>query len=218
MERKRVLEIGCGLGTESTNFARAGAKLTAVDISAKSLELVKKRFEVFGLEGEFYEANAEEVTKVLPAGSQFDLIFSFGVIHHTPHPEKVIDEIYKLLAPGGQIRLMVYSKVSYKLFFLMRETGDWDFSKMDHLIANYSEAQTGCPVTYTYTFDELEQLLGPRFQITHLSKDHIFCWDIDEYKQYRYVKEPCWINVPEDTFKKLEKELGWHTLVIANKV
>lgn len=49
--------------------------------------------------------------------------------------------------------MMVYSKVSYKLFFLMRETGVWDFSKLDHLIARYSEAQSGCPVTYTFTFE-----------------------------------------------------------------
>jgi len=214
---KRVLEVGCGLGTESTNFARAGAIVTAVDLSEKSLELAKKRFEVFGLQGSFYHGNAEELTKILPEGSQFDLIWSFGVIHHTPHPEKVVEQFHKLLAPDGEVRLMVYSKVSYKLFFLMRETGDWDFSKIDQLISTYSEAQTGCPVTYSYTFNECEELLKG-FKVTHLSKEHIFCWDIDEYRQYRYVKEPCWKNVPEDQFRKLEKELGWHTLIIARKV
>jgi len=211
---KRVLEVGCGLGTESTNFARAGAILTAVDLSEKSLELAQKRFEVYGLQGTFLKANAEELTKVLPEGSKFDLIWTFGVVHHTPFPEKVIAEFTKLLAPGGELRIMVYSKVSYKLFFLMRETGDWDFSKMDTLIANYSEAQTGCPVTYTYTFEELKELLHD-FDVTHIEKDHIFCWDIDEYKQYRYVKEECWKKVPDDLFGKLEKELGWHTLAIA---
>jgi len=213
---KRVLEIGCGLGTESTNFARAGAHVTAVDISEKSLELCKKRFEVFGLKGEFYRANAEELLSVLPKDSQFDLIWSCGVVHHTPHPEKVVEQFHQLLAPGGEIRIMVYSKVSYKLFFLMRETGDWDFSKMDTLVATYSEAQTGCPVTYTYTFDECAELLKG-FKITQISKDHIFCWDIDAYKRYEYVKEACWKNLPEDSFHKLEKELGWHTLVTATR-
>jgi 2-polyprenyl-3-methyl-5-hydroxy-6-metoxy-1,4-benzoquinol methylase len=211
---KRVLEVGCGLGTESTNFARAGAILTAVDLSEESIKLAKKRFEVFGLEGSFYRANAEELTQVLPEGSKFDLIWTFGVVHHTPHPEKVIAEFTKLLAPGGELRIMVYSKVSYKLFFLMRETGDWDFSKIDALISNYSEAQTGCPVTYSYTFDELAQLLHG-FEITRIEKDHIFCWDIDEYKQHRYVKEKCWKDVPEEEFRNLEKELGWHTCAVA---
>jgi len=211
---KRVLEVGCGLGTESTNFARAGAILTAVDLSEESLKLAKKRFEVFGLEGSFYRANAEELTSVLPEGSQFDLIWTFGVVHHTPHPEKVIESFTKLLAPGGELRIMVYAKVSYKLFFLMRETGDWDFSKIDALISNYSEAQTGCPVTYSYTFDELKGLLQG-FEVTRIFKDHIFCWDIDEYKQHRYVKEKCWAKVPEDQFRELEKELGWHLCAVA---
>jgi len=211
---KRVLEIGCGLGTESINFARAGAHVTSVDLSDESLKLCKKRFEVFGLKADFYSGNAEELCSILPAGSQFDLIWSFGVIHHTPHPERCVEQFKKLLAPGGEMKIMVYSKVSYKLFFLMRETGDWDFGKMAKLIATYSEAQTGCPVTYTYTFEECHDLMKG-FQITHLSKDHIFCWDIDEYKNHRYVKEKCWKDLAEDQFKKLEKELGWHTLITA---
>jgi len=210
------LEVGCGLGTESINFARNGAILTSVDLSDESLSLCKKRFEVFNLKADFYLCNAEELCSTLPEGSQFDLIWSFGVIHHTPCPEKVIEQFHKLVAPGGEIRIMVYSKISYKLFFLMRETGDWDFGKMDSLVANYSEAQTGCPVTYTYTFDECEELLKG-FEIVKIWKDHIFCWDIDEYKQYRYVKEDCWKNLPEDKFRKLEKELGWHTCIIAKK-
>jgi len=211
---KRVLEVGCGLGTESVNFARAGAQVTSVDLSDESLQLCKKRFEVFGLTANFFSGNAEELASFLPAGSQFDLIWSFGVIHHTPHPEKCVEQFKKLLAPGGELKIMVYSKVSYKLFFLMRETGVWDFGKMDKLIATYSEAQTGCPVTYTYTFEECHDLLKG-FEINALSKDHIFCWDIDEYKKYKYVKEACWKNLPEEQFCKLEKELGWHTLITA---
>jgi len=217
---KRVLEVGCGLGTESVNFARAGAHVTCVDLSDKSIELCKQRFEVYGLTGSFFRANAEELCQVLPEGSQFDLIWSFGVIHHTPHPENVVEQFRKLLAPGGELRLMVYSKVSYKLFFLMRATetkGDWDFGKIDSLVSTYSEAQTGCPVTYSYTFEECHELLKG-FKINSITKDHIFCWDIDEYKQHQYVKEGCWKNVSDDQFHKLEKELGWHTLIIAHTI
>jgi len=166
------------------------------------------------LKGEFYQANAEDLCNVLPPGSQFDLIWSFGVIHHTPFPEKVVEQFKKLLAPDGELRLMVYSKVSYKLFFLMRETGDWDFGKMDKLISTYSEAQTGCPVTYSYTFEEAHELLKG-FNINFIGKDHIFCWDIDAYKKHEYVKEACWKNLPEDQFRRLEKELGWHLLIKA---
>ena len=142
---KRVLEIGAGLGTESINFARAGAELTVVDISLESLNLCKKRFEVYGLEASFVHANAEELASVLgpERAAYYDLVWSFGVIHHTPHPARAIDSIRTLLKPGGELRIMVYSKISYKLFFLMRETGQWDFSKVDSIISTFSEAQTG---------------------------------------------------------------------------
>lgn len=214
---KNVLELGCGLGTESINFVRAGAILTIVELSDTSLELCKKRFEVYGLQDKvtFIHGNGEDLDKLL-FNKQFDLIWSFGVIHHSPHPEVIMDHFYNLLVPGGELKLMVYSKVSYKLFYLMKETNCWDFSDLDKIISTYSEAQVGCPVTYTYTIEEAK-ILCNKFVVSDIHKDHIFCWDIEKYKQYQYEKEDCWKNVPEEQFHQLEKELGWHTLITASK-
>ena len=106
---KKVLEIGCGIGTDAVNFARAGADYTGVELSPKSLELTMKRFEVYGLKGRFYLGNAEELSKFVPV-EPYDLIYSFGVIHHTPHPEKVFEEIKKYCKPDTEIRVMLYSK------------------------------------------------------------------------------------------------------------
>src|SRR5436190_5985180 len=85
----RVLEIGCGIGTDTINFARAGARVTAFDLSPKSLELASQRAKVFDLSDQiqFYQGNAEELTKVVPI-EPYDLVYSFGVIHHTPHPNR----------------------------------------------------------------------------------------------------------------------------------
>ncbi len=73
----------------------------------------------------------------------------------------------------------------------------------------------GCPITYTYTFEEVRELLGDLFTVLEIKKDHIFAYKIDEYRNHQYVKEDCWKNVDENTFRQLEKELGWHTLVAA---
>src|SRR5215472_3529612 len=83
---KKVLEIGCGIGTDTVNFARHGAKVTSVDLSEKSLELAQQRIGVYGLQDQvqFYRGNAEELTSFVPVES-YDLVYSFGVIHHTPH-------------------------------------------------------------------------------------------------------------------------------------
>lgn len=213
---KRVLEIGCGIGTAAINFARAGAEYTGIDLTDKAIELVKKRFDNEGLTGRFYAMNAEEQ---LPEG-QFDLVYSFGVIHHTPSPKNIIKQMAKVLAPGGEVRIMVYSTWSYKLFWTLHTYPDakWDFSdSMDETMARYSEAQTGCPITYTYTFDELISLLCPEFEVKQIWKDHIFPYEIEPYKRGEYVIADEFKAMDDSKFRSMCKELGWHTMVVATK-
>ena len=100
----------------------------------------------------------------------------------------------------------------------MRETGQWDFGKMDDIVAKYAEAQVGCPYAFTYTFDEIRDLLGDKFCITDIHKDHIFKYKIEQYKNNVYEVEDCFSNMSTDSFKKMERELGWHTLVVATKI
>lgn len=215
---KNVLEIGCGIGTTTVSFAKEGANITAVDLSDVSVELCRQRLNVYGLEGTVLEANAEQLDETLITDKKFDLVYSFGVIHHTPNPKKVIKQISKFIKPNGELRIMLYSLVSYKVFQIMHETNQWDLSKMRNIIQEYSEAQTGSPCSYVYTFDEVEELLSPYFRIKKIWKDHIFVWDIDEYKKGNFIKCDAWKNVSDEELGKLETELGWHTLVIAEPV
>jgi ubiquinone/menaquinone biosynthesis C-methylase UbiE len=105
-----VLEIGCGLGTDAINFARAGAHYTGVDLTERSIELVQRRFAYENLRGELRTADAEN----LPfADNTFDLIYSHGVLHHTPDTQRAINEAHRVLKPGGRAMVMLYHRNSY---------------------------------------------------------------------------------------------------------
>jgi ubiquinone/menaquinone biosynthesis C-methylase UbiE len=210
---KRVLEIGCGIGTDSINFARAGAHLSVVDISENSLELCRKRFEVFGLDARFYCGNAEQLSTFVPV-EQYDLVYSFGVIHHTPQPGAVFKELRQYCGPETELRIMLYSKWSWKVAWIIATYGKGAFWRVDELVRTYSEAQTGCPVTHYYSFQEIRNLMSG-FSKLELSKNHIFPYIIRKYVDYQY--EWVWYLkwIPRRAFRWLEGRLGWHTLIVA---
>jgi ubiquinone/menaquinone biosynthesis C-methylase UbiE len=214
---KRVLEVGCGIGTDSISFARAGAELTAVDLSGESLRLAEQRAQVMGVADRirFVQANAEELTSAIDDGP-YDLAYSFGVIHHTPHPERALSEIRSVLAPSGTLKLMIYHRRSWKVFWIVAAQERGRFWKTDELVAKHSEAQTGCPVTFTYSRQEARKLVEQnRFRVKELRVDHVFPYRIRDYVEYRYVKEPYFRWMPEPLFHAFERRFGWHLLVTA---
>ncbi|HEX9961076.1 MAG TPA: class I SAM-dependent methyltransferase [Pyrinomonadaceae bacterium] len=214
---KKVLEIGCGIGTDTMNFARAGAQVTAVDLSSESLKLAKKRAEVFGLSDRinFYEVNAERLSDYIPP-EKYDLVYSFGVVHHSPHPEKIIAEVRdNFVHENSTLKLMVYYRYAWKVFWLTVKEGKGTFWKLDEHIARSSEAQTGCPVTYSYNKKTIHDLLGKGFKAEDIFVDHIFPYRIPDYVKYEYVKEWYFRFLPEKVFRALERKLGWHLCVTA---
>jgi 2-polyprenyl-3-methyl-5-hydroxy-6-metoxy-1,4-benzoquinol methylase len=213
---KRVLEIGCGIGTDTINFARAGAHVTAVDLSERSLEIARGRAEVLGIHNiRFLHANVECLRTVLEP-EPYDLVYSFGVIHHTPDPEAALLEIRNYLKPGGTLKLMVYHRYSWKVFAVLVRYGGCAFWDLDRVIARHSEAQTGCPVTYTYSRRTLRDMLERNgYDVEDLSVEHIFPWRISEYVEYRYQKVWYFRVLPKAVFRWLERRLGWHLCAIA---
>lgn len=210
---KTVLEIGCGIGTDSTNFARHAAQLYAVDLSNESVKLTKQRLKAYGLNGVVIEANAERLTDFIRM-PEFDLIYSFGVLHHTPDYMAAFSEVAKLMSPHTEFRLMVYHKGAFKCHQILEEY-DFDYKNAESLIEKHSEAQTGCPVTHTFTPKSItEDLAKVGMEVTSVEIDHIFPYKIDEYKRHEYVYEDIW-QMPEETFRAFEKKYGWHLLVTA---
>ncbi len=214
---KRVLEIGCGIGTDTMNFARHGASVTAVDLSEKSLEMARKRAEVYGLADRirFFHGSAEQLDQIVPPET-FDLIYSFGVIHHTPHPERVLKQLRNFARPGTTVKTMVYNRHSWKVFWILLTYGKCQFWRLKQLIARYSEAETGCPVTYSYSRRELQELMERHgFRVERVQIEHVFPYRIRDYVQYRYIKEWYFRWMPEPLFHALERMLGWHLCVTA---
>ena len=104
-----VLEIGGGMGTDLSRFARGGARVTDLDLSAGHLALAQENFARRGLQGRFVHHDAER----LPFDDRsFDLVYSNGVLHHTPNTRRVVDEIRRVLKPGGTAIVMMYAELS----------------------------------------------------------------------------------------------------------
>ena len=119
----RVLEIGCGLGTDGAQFAKAGANYTGVDLTQAAVDLAKQRFELFQLPGTFRISDAERLD--FPDNS-FDLVYSHGVLHHTPDTAGAIREVHRVLRPGGRAVVMLYHRNSYNYrvnISILRRTG-----------------------------------------------------------------------------------------------
>ena len=142
---KKVLEIGCGLGTEGINFARHGADYTGTDLSIESINLAQNRFKVYNQKGRFFQGNAENLSSFVNI-EKYDLIYSFGVIHHSPKPNLIIDQIYKYMDDSTILKIMLYAKNSWKNYMIDAEL-------------DQPEAQYGCPIANTYTEGGVSDLL-----------------------------------------------------------
>jgi ubiquinone/menaquinone biosynthesis C-methylase UbiE len=114
LARKDVLDVGCGSGIATQMLAEAGANVTAVDLTDWAVETTRRRLGAFGLRGEVRQEDAEQ----LPFGdASFDLVFSWGVIHHSSDMDRALAELVRVCRPGGEIVLMVYHRRS--LFFVV---------------------------------------------------------------------------------------------------
>jgi len=111
---KKVLEVGCGVGTDGRQFAKNGAIYTGINVDKGSTNLAKEAFDLFDLPGTILKMNGE---KLEFQDDTFDHVHSFGVIHHTPSPKRIVKEIFRVCKPGATFFVMLYNKSSINYYF-----------------------------------------------------------------------------------------------------
>lgn len=112
---KRILEVGVGAGTDHLQWARAGCECHGVDLTQAAIDTTRARLELYGLSSNLQRLDAE--TLPFPDGA-FDIVYSWGVVHHSERPESILGEIRRVLRPGGLFIGMIYGRRSLQAFKL----------------------------------------------------------------------------------------------------
>jgi glycosyltransferase involved in cell wall biosynthesis/ubiquinone/menaquinone biosynthesis C-methylase UbiE len=161
---EQVLEIGGGMGTDLSQFASNGAIITDVDLSGGHLQIAQENFRVRGLTGRFMHHDAE----TLPfEDNSFDLVYSNGVLHHTPNTARAVREVFRVLKPGGRAIVMMYAENSLQywrnlVWYYGMKSGDLANHSMAEIMSRSVE-RTGNdarPLVKVYTRPRLRALFG----------------------------------------------------------
>lgn len=125
---KTVLEVGCGIGLDALEFARNGARVTAIDLSPKNIELAKKYFSYHNLDASIEVGNAEQMRF---DDDTFDLVVAIGVLYYTPNTQKAVDEILRVLKSGGKAICMFFNKYSWYVLLARISNTNLDHEEED---------------------------------------------------------------------------------------
>ena len=160
----KVLEIGVALGTDLKQYAQGGAICYGIDLTESSIKETRNFLETYGLNANLQVMDAENLQF---DDNTFDLVYSFGVLHHTPDTQKTIDEIYRVLKPKGRVIIMLYSKSWQHYIIRVGFIGIWygelkrmsklSLYPMKELINKYSEAYGNSPLTKLYNKKQVKE-------------------------------------------------------------
>ena len=204
-----LLEVGCGMGSDLLQFARGGARVTGLDYTPRSVEITRRRFEVYGVPGRFTIGDAENLP--FPPAS-FDVVYSNGVLHHTPDTQRAVDEIFRVLRPGGTAKIMLYHRHSlYYWFVIILRFGllGGELTRLtpEEIMSRYVEySETGAlPLVRAYTREEVDRMFGRfgerRTEVRQLTRAELHLPSV----------------VPDRFVDFLGERWGWNVIMTARK-
>lgn len=198
-ENKSVLDVGCGLATDLSRFAKGGAKVSGIDIAPQAIELAKRNFDLRGLVGKFDVMDGENMRF---SDNSFDFVYCHTVLHFTPDPEQMIKEISRVLKPGGTALLMTINRGSW-LYFLHKLAG----LKIDYLDA---------PIFHRFNYTEFDAMLAPFTQRDILVER--FPKATEVHKGWKATLYNSFFVAPYNALpKKLIGKTGYHLLALVSK-
>jgi ubiquinone/menaquinone biosynthesis C-methylase UbiE len=234
----RVLEIGCGLGTDGAQFAKAGADYTGVDLTEAAIELAQKRFEIYQLPGAFRTADAENLD--FPDNT-FDMVYSHGVLHHTPDTAGAIKQVHRVLKPGGRAVVMLYHRDSYNYrvnISMLRRVGvhllRWNGAiKLVHWLSGESEeslVKHARRLRQDRSYLSSDEFLSrntdgagnPLARVYSKKEARELFKDFSKVEQRTYFLNKRWLPLfgpllPRSLESRLAARWGWHLWVYATK-
>lgn len=154
---KKVLEAGVGAGTDFLQWVRAGAIAHGIDLTEEGIAHVQHRLEVYGLQCE--DLRVGDAENIPHQDNYFDLVYSWGVIHHSPDTLKALGELVRVARPGGRIKVMVYNRRSPYVVYKYLRWGLFagkPFKSIKSIMAEHQES----PGTKAYTIKEMRKILA----------------------------------------------------------
>jgi ubiquinone/menaquinone biosynthesis C-methylase UbiE len=196
---QRVLEVGCGAGTDLVRFAKGGAIVTGVDLSSSAIALARQNFAQHGLAADLREADGEQ----LPFPDHtFDLVYAHGVVQYTAHDRRLVEECRRVLKPGQQAVFQVYNRISWLNAL----------SKLMKVPLEHDDA----PVLGKYSAGEFRRLLQGFSQVRI----------VEERFPVKSRLHGGWKGVAFNTFfvgtfnalpRSMVRRFGWHLLAFCTK-
>lgn len=182
---KRVVEIGCGMGYHSELLARAGADLISIDISPTSVEATKRRLAVRGLTARVEQFDAERIDELVEPGS-VDLVWSWGVIHHSAHTARIMRRIAAMLKPHGKTKIMVYHLGGMSAYYTIVRRyllGFWRGGQLDDMLNRDADG-------FTARFYTREAFTDLALAFYRKAKVRVFGQDADVIMLPRQIRAP----------------------------